>query len=86
MRAHHIRPTQLSAKGCCATLLQAGQASEAEAVYRDSLRHYRRDGWALYGLAQALTAQGKTAEAAAVTADFQQAWSRADTKLTQSRL
>ncbi|HEX5776465.1 MAG TPA: tetratricopeptide repeat protein [Caulobacteraceae bacterium] len=69
-----------------ATLLQAGKADEAEAVYRDSLRHYRRDGWALYGLAQALTAQGKTAEAAAVTADFQQAWSRADTKLTQSRL
>ena len=69
-----------------AALMQAGQPAEAEAVYRESLRHYRRDGWALYGLAQALTAQGRTADAAAVTADFQQAWTRADTKLTQSRL
>lgn len=69
-----------------AALLQKGDAAEAEAVYRDSLRHYRRDGWALQGLAQALTAQGKTAEAAAVQAEFAQAWGRADTEIKQSRL
>lgn len=69
-----------------AALLQSGDAPGAEAVYRDSLRHYRRDGWALQGLAQALTAQGKAADAAAVRAEFQHAWSRADTPIRQSRL
>jgi tetratricopeptide (TPR) repeat protein len=69
-----------------AALMQAGRPAEAEAVYRDSLSHYRRDGWALYGLAQALTAQGKTAEAADTMAAFAQAWERADVQLTQSRM
>lgn len=69
-----------------AALIQAGQPAEAEAVYRESLRHYRRDGWALMGLSKALAAQGKAAEAAAATADYQKAWVRADTPLQQSRL
>lgn len=68
-----------------AALVQAGQPAEAEAVYRESLTSYRRDGWALFGLAQALDAQGKTAEAAAVRADFAKVWSLADVKLTSSR-
>jgi len=67
-----------------AALLEAGQASEAEAVYRESLHHYRRDGWALTGLAAALKAQGK--DTAAVEAELVEAWKRADTKITTSRL
>ena len=68
-----------------AALLQAGRPAEAEAVYRDSLTHYRRDGWALFGLAQALERQGKTAEAAAATAAHKQAFRMADITLTSSR-
>ena len=68
-----------------AALIEAGDADEAEAVYRDSLKHYRRDGWALYGLAQALEAQGKAAEAAAARQAFAEAWKAADVTLTASR-
>ena len=69
-----------------AALLEAGKPAEAEAVYTDSLRHYRRDGWALAGLVKALDAQGKTAEAAKAKAEFAEAWKRADTQIATSRL
>jgi len=69
-----------------AALLEAGKPAEAEAVYHDSLHHYRRDGWALAGLVKALEAQGKTAEAAKAKADLAEAWKRADTKIETSRL
>jgi tetratricopeptide (TPR) repeat protein len=68
-----------------AALLQAGKPAEAEAVYRESLKDHRLDGWALFGLAQALEAQGKTQEAAEVRKQFAAAWQMADTKLTASR-
>ncbi|MDP3853904.1 hypothetical protein [Phenylobacterium sp.] len=68
-----------------AALLEAGRVQEAEAVYRDSLKHYRRDGWALYGLTQALDRQGKKDEAATTRAAFDEAWKTADVKLTASR-
>jgi tetratricopeptide (TPR) repeat protein len=68
-----------------AALLADHRPAEAEAVYRESLKTYRDDGWALFGLAQALDAQGKTAEAAQVRRAFDKAWSRADVKLVTSR-
>ena len=68
-----------------AAMLQAGMAKEAEAVYRESLTYYRIDGWALFGLAQALDAQGKHDEAAKARAEFDKAWSTADIKLASSR-
>jgi tetratricopeptide (TPR) repeat protein len=68
-----------------AALLQAKRYSEAEAVYRKSLKSYRRDGWALSGLAEALQAQGKKAEAAQASADFASAWQMADVKIKGSR-
>ena len=46
---------------------------------------HRIDGWALFGLEQALAAQGKTAEAKSVKAEFDKAWSMADVKLASSR-
>lgn len=69
-----------------AALLEAGKPAEAEAVYRESLKSYRRDGWALTGLAQALRAQGKAADAARAEADIADVWRRADTKIVTSRL
>ena len=67
-------------------LLQAGRAAEAEAVYREDLRRNPENGWSLFGLAQSLRAQGKTADAAAVDARFRLAWARADVTLAASRL
>lgn len=69
-----------------AALLEGGKPGEAEAVYRDSLHHYRRDGWALAGLVKALEAQGKAADATQARAELAEAWKRADTKLETSRL
>lgn len=68
-----------------AALLDAGRAAEAEAAYRQDLQRNRENGWALFGLAQALRAQGKAEEAATVEARFRKAWAKADLTLTASR-
>jgi len=68
-----------------AVLLEAGRPADAEQVYRDDLRRNPGNGWALFGLAQSLRAQGKTAEADKVNEQFRAAWSGADVTLTSSR-
>lgn len=68
-----------------AILLEAGRAAEAEAVYRADLERYPRTGWSLYGLAAALRAQGKTAEADLAQMGFEAAWAQADVQLASSR-
>jgi tetratricopeptide (TPR) repeat protein len=68
-----------------AALIEDRRPAEAEAVYRQSLDVYRRDGWALMGLSQALAAQGKAADAAQARRDFQSAWADADVTLASSR-
>ena len=68
-----------------AVLLEAGRAPEAETVYWEDLRRNRENGWALFGLLQALRAQNKTADAALTEARFKKAWARADVTLTASR-
>ncbi len=68
-----------------AILLEAGRPAEAETVYWEDLRRNRDNGWALFGLAQALRAQGKTGQAEIVEARFAKAWARADVTLTASR-
>lgn len=67
-----------------AVLLKAGRPIEAETVYWQDLREHPKNGWALFGLAQALRAQGKTEEAKAIDEDFRTAWAKADIKLTSS--
>lgn len=64
-----------------AELLGAGKPVEAEAVYREDLKQHPSNGWAYFGLGQALTAQKRDSEAAAARKQFEAAWSRADTKL-----
>ena len=68
-----------------AILLEAGRPAEAETVYWEDLRRSRDNGWALFGLLQALKAQKKIDEAALIEARFKQAWQRADITLTASR-
>ncbi|MGZ6135259.1 MAG: tetratricopeptide repeat protein [Myxococcaceae bacterium] len=69
-----------------AALLDAKKPKEAEAVFREDLRRNPNNGWALYGLAAALTAQGKKDEASAVRRDFDAAWKEADIRLTRAAL
>jgi hypothetical protein len=67
-----------------AQLLIAGHPAEAERVYRDDLQRNPANGWALYGLAAALRAQGKAADAAHVKGEFAAAWRHADISLQTS--
>jgi tetratricopeptide (TPR) repeat protein len=66
-------------------LLEAGRADEAETVYWEDLRKNPGNGWSLFGLAQALKAQGKNDEAALVQQRFERAWKEADFRLATSR-
>jgi tetratricopeptide (TPR) repeat protein len=68
-----------------AALLKAGRSAEAEAVYREDLKRFPENGWSLFGLAAALKAQRKSAEAAAVEQRFAKAWAGSDVRLTASR-
>lgn len=67
-----------------ATLMDARKFVEAEAVYRADLKKHPENGWSLFGLAESLRAQGKSAEADAVELRFKSAWQRADVQLTSS--
>jgi tetratricopeptide (TPR) repeat protein len=67
-----------------AQLLIAGRPAEAERVYREDLARHGANGWALYGLAAALRAQGRKAAAAATEREFIRAWEHADVRLLSS--
>lgn len=68
-----------------AVLLEAGQNRKAEKIYREDLETYPKNGWALFGLAQSLKAQGKETEAKKVKEQFEEAWKHADITLKASR-
>ena len=68
-----------------AALLEMGRAADAERVYRAALDDRPHNGWSLFGLEQALRAQGRTAEADEALARFRTAWVRSGTSLTSSR-
>ncbi len=68
-----------------AVLLSAGRAKEAEAVYREDLKRHPGNGWALFGLSQALHAQGLDKDRAVAEKEFKKAWKKADVTLTASR-
>ncbi|HVA39512.1 MAG TPA: tetratricopeptide repeat protein, partial [Candidatus Binataceae bacterium] len=61
-----------------AELLATGRTRQAETVYREDLRINPGNPRSLYGLAQCLRAEGKSAEAAKVEQQFRQAWRYAD--------
>jgi tetratricopeptide (TPR) repeat protein len=67
-----------------AALIQAGRPADAESVYRDDLKRHPNNGWALFGLAQSLKAQGRSSDAAAVRRQFDTAWKNADVTLLAS--
>jgi tetratricopeptide (TPR) repeat protein len=69
-----------------AVLLEAGRADEAETVFWEDLKKNPESGWSLFGLQQALEAQGKKDEAALVAARFRKAWKEADLTLQSARV
>ncbi len=78
--AWHIPPRQ----SLGAILIEMGANSEAEKVYREDLERLRQNGWSLFGLSQALEAQGKAAEAATVQKEFESVWHYGDITLSRS--
>jgi tetratricopeptide (TPR) repeat protein len=62
-------------------LLELGQVTEAEAVYRRDLEDHPNSGWSLGGLVDSLKAQGRFIDAQAVGARFEEAWPLADITL-----
>jgi tetratricopeptide (TPR) repeat protein len=69
-----------------AALLQAGKAAEAEDVFREDLKRNPNNARSFFGLSECLKAQGKAADAARIQQQFQQHWSKADTKLTLAEM
>ncbi|HEV2285863.1 MAG TPA: hypothetical protein VGR80_07455, partial [Steroidobacteraceae bacterium] len=67
-----------------AQLLIAGHAPEAERIYREDLARNPGSGWALYGLAAAQRAQGRSRAAARTLGEFAHAWQHADVRLEAS--
>ena len=65
-----------------AAQLRAGAHAEAEQVFREALATHPRDGRLLYGLWQALLAQGRGSEAVLVEQQFKRAWADATSPLT----
>lgn len=64
-------------------LLESGLALEAEQVYRQNLKNYPKNGWAMVGMIQSLEMQNK--DASDVRKAFEIAWENADISLAASR-
>jgi tetratricopeptide (TPR) repeat protein len=76
----------VSARLALADALRAdGRTADAEHEYREHLRRQRDNGWALRGLRQALTAQGKASDARALDERLQIVWAQADAWLLEGR-
>jgi tetratricopeptide (TPR) repeat protein len=65
-----------------AALLRAGQATEAEQVFREALATRPRDARLLFGLWQTLLAQQRASEAVLVENQYEDAWRDATAPLT----
>ena len=63
-------------------LLKAKRPKEAAAAFNEDLRKFPKNGWGLYGLAQAQDAMGDKRAAAETRKQQQAAWQWADTQLT----
>lgn len=68
-----------------AILLEAGRFAEAESVYWTDLKKNPNNGYALFGLHQALKAQDKHDAANEIQTRFNEVWATSDHQLTTSR-
>jgi tetratricopeptide (TPR) repeat protein len=68
-----------------AVLLELGKADDAARVYREALADHPNNGWALFGLEQALRRLGREDEANRVHDEYERCWSHRDIWLRSSR-
>ena len=68
-----------------AVLLAAGRPADAERVYLEDLERLPENGWSLFGLVQALEAQGKNSDLEPTRSRLAAAWANADVELSSSR-
>jgi tetratricopeptide (TPR) repeat protein len=66
--------------------MQSGDFALAEAIYREDLSYWRKNGFALNGLYESLKAQNKVEEANQTQKLFEESWKYADIKLKNSRV
>ena len=66
-----------------AALLEANRFADAERAYREEIADHPHNGWSLFGLQQALAAQGK--KDPSVDKDFEESWARSDAWIRSSR-
>jgi Flp pilus assembly protein TadD len=70
-----------------AILLKSGRVDEAEADYREDLKHWPDNGWSLHGLADCLEKKsGGASEAAQLRERFKKEWAQADVAIETSCL
>jgi tetratricopeptide (TPR) repeat protein len=67
-----------------AVLLKSGKYAEAEKVYKQDLKSWRKNGWALIGLHNALALQHKNSESEKTKSSFDESWKYADLKIMSS--
>ncbi len=67
-------------------LLRQGKALEAEEVFRKDLEQHPRNGRSLFGLLEALKAQGKSVSVEWVSNEFKEAWKHAPNGLQVNEL
>lgn len=82
----HEPPTEIvfSARHRLGALLAAaGRFAEAETVYRADLARLPENGYALAGLANAVRAQGRIAEAAEINSRLERAWAHAEVAIAR---
>lgn len=68
-----------------AILLDAGRPVEAEVIYWEDLKHNPENAYSLYGMYQALSAQGEDGKAADFLKRYNEMWANSDVKLASSR-
>jgi tetratricopeptide (TPR) repeat protein len=68
-----------------AVLLEADRPTDAESVYWTDLKKNPNNGYAMFGLIEALKAQGKDDAAEEMSARFEEVWATADAQLSSSR-
>ena len=66
-----------------AAYIEVGEFDKAITLYEEDLREHPHNGWALYGIKQALAAQGKVDEE--IDKRFEEAWGRSDTWILGSK-
>ena len=67
-----------------AYLIQVGEYTRSESIFREDLAVYPENGWSLKGLHEALTHQKKNKEAAEVLTRYRKSWARSDVALNSS--